>query len=487
MVTSQTTLAADQAARAARVGLAAQHGFASLHAITQAGGDHPFAHGSAGVPRLAAGVREQGFAAIDALGAYLRSLWPANGVGQSLENEHLQRYVDLLGLHEILPQLLPRIRARDVASLIDASAAQLKRNPMLVVLAAEMAQLEATAGPAAGIFPFRHDPAAQAELRDAIVYSALMEAIGLECLLAPKPTSEEERRSLVQARLFELLEAKRRGVDWKSVCNLFEVIKIELVVKPMRQRLRSKQGLDDSSFDDSTGDGLTLQLNVLDAMYGDTLLGNDDNAECGFELMCQTSDKAPEPLLGEAINDEWSLDGRKMGVARMHIAFNEAWVSLYSSWNGAFCSNYADLMYAKLYNPGVAGTYLDVEHTAYFFSRVCTLYVHLHLLVFSRLATGRRDVRVFNWEDPALRAVWGRINRVAGDAYQQRVAAALEGDPVKLIGYKAWRAAKLAMWLPLREMIKEARRLDVGLDAVADSFRRLAESKGAALSDSSVR
>ncbi len=114
-----------------------------------------------------------------------------------------------------------------------------------------------------------------------------------------------------------------------------------------------------------------------------------------------------DALLGEALSDEWTVAGHKMGVARMHIAFNEAWISLYSSWNGAFCSNYGDLIYAKLYNPGVAGAYLDIDEHVYFFPRVCTLYVHLHVMVFSRLKTGRQDLHTFNWEDPALRAVWG--------------------------------------------------------------------------------
>lgn len=301
------------------------------------------------------------------------------------------------------------------------------------------------------------------------------EAIGLECLLAPRPTTEAEREDLVQARLVALLEARRDSVDWRSVCNLFEVLKVELVVKPMKQRLRSKQGLDNSSFDDKSGDGVVLQLNVLDAMYGDTKLGNDDNAECGFELMCQTFDKPPEPLLGEALSDEWTVAGHKMGVARMHIAFNEAWISLYSSWNGAFCSNYGDLMYAKLYNPGVAGAYLDIDDHVYFFPRVCTLYVHLHVMVFSRLKTGRQDLHTFNWEDPALRAVWGRINRVAGDAYQARIEAALHGDTAKRLRYKAWRAAKLAMWVPLRALIHEATRIGAGADEVGKLLRRVVE------------
>lgn len=466
-------IASDEA-RSARVRLAEGHGFPILKEIAEAGRTHAFAHGSAGVALLPDGVRERGFAGIDALAAHLLSLWPNGGVGQSLDGEHLRRYVDLLGIEELMDRLLPRIRARDVAGLVRTSAAHLKRNPMLVALAAEMTALEAGAGPEARMFPFRDEPGAQDDLRDAVVYSALMEAVGLECLLAPKPTTPAEAQDLVQARLVEILEAKRDGVDWKAVCNLFEILKVELVVSPMKQRLASKQGVDDRSFDDEPGDGLLLQLNVLDAMYGDTHLGNDDNAACGFELMCQTFDKEPEPLLGEALNDEWTLDGRPMGVARMHIAFNEAWVSLYSSWNGCFCANYGDLFYAKLYNPGVAGAYLDIEDTIYLFPRVSTLYVHVNMTVLERVKTGRRALRAFDWEDPALRAVWGRINRVAGEAYGARVDAALHGHTEKRLRHEAARAAKLAMWAPLRTMVKEAARLERGAAEVAPLLRRFA-------------
>lgn len=463
--------AADRA-RHERERLAKHHGYPFLEQIAAAGRTDAFAHGRAGVALLPDPVREHGFAVIGALAAHLRSLWPEGGVGRSLDDEHLRHYVDLLGFEAIIDRLRPRIQAYDVASLLDTTAAQLKQNPMLVVLAAEMGDLESRATPEARIFPFRDEPAAEDELRDAVVYSALMGAIALECLLAPKPTTEGEREELLQARLVEILEKKRHAVDWRAVCDLFEVLKIELVVRPMKKRLSSKQGLDDDSFDDEPGDGLLLQLNVLDAMYGETNLGNDDNAACGFEMMCQTSDKEPEPLLGEALNDEWTLDGREMGVARMHIAFNDAWISLYSSWNGAFCSNYGDLMYAKLYNPGVAGAYLDYDDTIYFFPRVCTLYVHLHMMVLSRLRTGRRRVRAFDWEDPALRAVWGRINRVAGEAYQRRVESALLGDPAKHREYEAWRAAKLAMWIPLRAAIRGATALGAGAEEVGSLLRR---------------
>ncbi|MFO0757702.1 MAG: hypothetical protein U0359_14490 [Byssovorax sp.] len=465
-------------ARQERARLGKHHGYPFLERVEAAGRTAAFAHGSAGVALLPDPVRDQGFSAIDALAAYLRSLWPDGGVGQSLDGPRVQRYVELLGLGSIIDRLRPRIQAHDVAGLIDTFAAHLKRNPMLVVLAAEMAELEATAGPGARIFPFRDEPAAQEELRDAVVYSALLGAIGLECLLAPKPATGEERADLVQARLVDILEEKRNGVDWRSVCDLFEALKMELVVRPMKKRLLSKQGIDDKSFDDKPGDGLLLQLNVLDAMYGETHLGNDDNAACGFEMMCQTSDKAPEPLLGEALNDEWTWNGQKMGVARMHIAFNEAWISLYSSWNGCFCSNYGDLMYAKLYNPGVAGAYLDIDDTIYFFPRVATLYVHLHMVVFSRLETGRRAVRAYDWEDPALRAVWGRINRTAGEAYQKRVEDALRGDTRKHLDYEASRAARRTAWSALRTAIKGAATLEGGGHEVAGLLHRFAGGGG---------
>ena len=445
-----------------RARLARQHSYRHLGLLERDNQAQALAHGSAGVALLPRSVVEAGHAAIDGLAASLCSLWPNEGRGQSLDNAYLRGYIDLLGIAELLPVLQPRIVVRDVAAQVQEVCARLKRNPMLVVLFAELADLEAAAGPQGRIFPFRDDAAAHDDLRDAVVYCALLEAIGLECLLAPKASTDEDRESLLQARLFSTLERKRGEVDWRAVCNLFEILKVELIVRPMKQRLQAKQGLDQSGFDDRSGDGILLQLNILDAMYGDTQEGSDDNAACGFELMCQTSDKEPEPLLGEQLNDEWMHEGKATGVTRMHIAFNEAWVSLYSSWNGCFCANYGDLMYPKLYNLGVAGTYLDIDDTVYFFPRICTLYTHLHMMIFKRLSTGRPLLHAHNWEDPALRSIWGRINRVAAQAYQHRVEAALQSDLRKHLAYKAWRAAKHAFWLPLRTAIHGAVKLGLG-------------------------
>lgn len=442
--------------------VASEHPYRHLTLLQQSDGAQALAHGSAGVAMLPGSVRMAGDAAIDALAAYLCSLWPSDGRGQSLDNAYLRGYIDLLGIGELLPQLQARICVRDVAAQVHEVCARLKRNPMLVVLFAELADLEAAAGPQGRIFPFRDEESAHDDLRDAVVYCALQEAIGLECLLAPKASTDAERENLLQARLFAILERRRDEIDWRAVCNLFELLKVELIVRPMKQRLQAKQGLDESGFDDRSGDGILLQLNILDAMYGDTQDGSDDNAACGFELMCQTSDKPPEPLLGEQLNDEWMQQGQATGVTRMHIAFNEAWVSLYSSWNGCFCANYGDLMYPKLYNLGVAGTYLDIDDKVYFFPRICTLYTHLHMMIFKRVATGRQLLHAQCWEDPALRSLWGRINRVAAQAYQQRVEAALQSDLRKRLSYKAWRTAKHAFWVPLRTAIQGAAKLGLG-------------------------
>jgi hypothetical protein len=238
---------------------------------------------------------------------------------------------------------------------------------------------------------------------------------------------------------------------------LFEVLKIKLVEKPLGERLRVKQGLDDTLFDQRSGGGLTLQLNILDAMYEDTLLGNDTNAEAGFELMAHAFDKDPQPLVGERYTDEWHLDGKPMGVGRCHMAFADAWVMLYSSWNGAFCANYPELVFAKLFNPGVAGAAIAYGPEVYFSPRVPTLFITLVLMVLSRERAGARRYGRVDWRDEALRMVWGRVNEVAAGAYQDRVEKALAEDWAAHARYRATRASQRAGWLALRTVIKGAR------------------------------
>ena len=423
-----------------------------LRALEQSGGEHALGRGEAGVPLLPAQIREAGFVAIDRLATWLLSLFPNHGAGVSVDNDDLRHYVDLLGIESLMPVLRPRIVQHDVAEQVRGMAALLKRNPILVVVAAEYDALspeEKRAG-----YPHLDEPAYQAEIRQHIAYSALLEAIGLECLLAPAPQTPPEREALFQHQLVQILDARLNAVDWKKHSDLFEILKTKLVIAPMKKRLSSKEGLDNDSFDDKTGDGLLLQLIVLDAMYGETLTGNDDNAECGFELFCQTSDKALEPLLGENINTEWVYQGTRMGVAEMHIAHNEAWVALYSSWNGAFCSNYRQLFFGKLYNAGVAGAYLDYTDTVYFFTRVCTLYTHVHVLMFERARADKRDFNEADWNNEILRSLWGRINLTAGHAYRDRIAKTLSVDRSKLRRHRRWRVAKRGMWLPLRAVIK---------------------------------
>jgi hypothetical protein len=138
----------------------------------------------------------------------------------------------------------------------------------------------------------------------------------------------------------------------------------------------------------------------------------------------------------------------------MHIAHNEAWVALYSSWNGAFCSNYRQLFWGKLYNAGVAGAYLDYADTIYFYSRVCTLYTHLHVMMLERARVDRRDFNDADWNNEILRRLWGRINRTAGRAYRNRILRTLSADKSKLRIHKGWRVAKRAVWIPLRTAIK---------------------------------
>jgi hypothetical protein len=416
----------DTAARAERARAALAHPFPVLAALEAAGGTSALGLGRDGVAVLPDGIRAAGFAAIDALAATLCGLYPNGGVGQSLEGPELARIVELLDLGPLMPDLLPTLRLRDVAGHLAECARLTRMNPILVVAAAEYMSLPADVRATAS--PPLDNPDAADELRSQVALSALLEAIGLAYLLAPKASTDAERAALFNTRFAAQITERLHSKAWKTHCNLFEVLKIKLVEKPLGERLRVKQGLDDTLFDQRSGGGLTLQLNILDAMYEDTLLGNDTNAEAGFELMAHTFDKDPQPLVGERYTDEWHLDGKPMGVGRCHMAFADAWVMLYSSWNGAFCANYPELVFAKLFNPGVAGAAIAYGPEVYFSPRVPTLFITLVLMVLSRERAGARRYGRVDWRDDALRIVWGRVNEVAAGAYQDRVEKALAED-----------------------------------------------------------
>jgi hypothetical protein len=51
----------------------------------------------------------------------------------------------------------------------------------------------------------------------------------------------------------------------------------------------------------------------------------------------------------------------------------------------------------------------------------------------------------------------------------------LHGDTAKRLRYKAWRAAKRAMWVPLRTLIHEATQIGAGAEEIGKLLRRVGE------------
>ncbi len=466
----------DAEARAERERVASAHPCPVLAAREAAGAPSALGLGRDGVSALPEAIREAGFAAIDALAACLCSLYPNGGVGQSLEGPELARFVERLDIGPLMPDLLPTLRRRDVAGHLAECARLTRMNPILVVAAAEYMTLPAEVRATA--FPDLDTEDAVHELRSHVAFSALMEAIGLAFLLAPKASTDAERAELFNTRFLAQVGGRLHRGDWKAHCNLFEVLKVKLVEKPVTDRTRLKQGLYDELFDQRAGGGRNLQLNVLDGMYEDTLRGDDRNSEAGFELVAHTYDKDPQPLVGEAYVDEWYLDGKPMGIGRFHMAFADAWVMLYSSWNGAFCANYPELLFAKLYNPGVAGVHMEYGAEVYFGARGATLYAALANAVLSREETGGRRFSRVDWRNEALRYVWGRVNEVAAGAYQDRVEKALSEDWAALLRYRVTRATHRAGWIALRTVIQGARLAGDAAGDVGELFQKVARMSG---------
>jgi hypothetical protein len=239
---------------------------------------------------------------------------------------------------------------------------------------------------------------------------------------------------------------------------LFERMKVPSIRGPFRAKYMDfKTGV--RPFDEDASGGHSLQLNILEAMFQDTVLGWDDNPAAGFELFCQSVDKQPQPVLGEDIVREWVLDGRPTGAPLSMPAFATAWANLYTSWNAAFCSNYEEVPYflAKLLNPSVVAIHHDRHPGLYIYTRIVTLLVHITFVMASRERAGwGHRFSELDWRLDGLTLVWGRINREGANAYQRRIETTLEREEgfTENLSYDAWRASKMAMWMSVRGLTR---------------------------------
>jgi len=389
--------------------------------------------------------------------------------------EALLGHVGLSGLSEPLHPYLQE----DVGAFLARVRAGVANNPVLVAVAAELAEQRLGLPPAqAGA---EASTRAQ-EVRRVVAYMALLDAAANVCLFEPKGSGTPEDTFIHQ--LFTATVAHLDGIDWQPRVNFFERLKVPTIRGPFQKKYMDfKTGV--RPFDDEASGGHSLQLNILEAMFQDTLMGFDDNAASGFELFCQSVDKEPHQVLGEDIVREWVRDGEPTGVPLSVPAFPVAWANLYVSWNAAFCATYREAPYfwSKLLNPAVGGIHHERHPGLFIYTRVVTLLLHITFLMSSREETGWGEhFSLLDWRDERLIEVWGRINRAAGDAYQRRVEGALEGqsDFADNLSYDAWRAGKVALWASVRTVTQAIELADDAGEAVAQAFSDACETLGVA-------
>ncbi|MCA9698821.1 MAG: hypothetical protein KC431_14950, partial [Myxococcales bacterium] len=390
-------------------------------------------------------IRTRAQAWIEQLAAKVLASFPDDGVGLSpATTPEFDIVLERTGLDALRAPIHARM-TEDAASFVARVVQGLLRNPIVVALAAELATLptELYAPPACAA---AHAEERAKELRLFVTYMQVLDALAVECMLEPRGDAEHPPESTFIHRLYAATVARLDRIDWQGHVTAFERMKVPSIRGPFRKKYMDfKTGV--RPFDTVASGGHSLQANILEAMFQDTLLGWDDNAAAGFELFCQSVDKKPQPALGEDIVREWVLDGRLTGVPLSLPAFPKAWANLYGSWNAAFCGNYEEYPFflAKLFNPAVAAVHHDRHPGLYIYTRATTLLVHITFVMASREQSGwGRRFSALSWRHDGLSLLWGRINRVAGEAYQRRVEGTLEQELsfAENLSYDGWRAAK---------------------------------------------
>merc|ERR1712139_252323 len=86
--------------------------------------------------------------------------------------------------------------------------------------------------------------------------------------------------------------------------------------------------------------GVTLSVNIFEAMCQDTLQGNMDNADAGFEMMSEPYDRDPIEGMDNNLHQEWKSgpgdEGSNLGIVDCRPPLPQVWSNLYLAWNMAF-------------------------------------------------------------------------------------------------------------------------------------------------------
>lgn len=426
-----------------------------------------------------------GYKAIDKLCEHLCGLFPENGVGCKLFDENMTKLIELFGLTELSPKIRPFIDdvLGDVSQFIKAMGNNLKKNPCIVTLGAEY--MTATPSEAIDFSSFNTEEA-KAELRQAVVYAALLDSLTYNFAFAEPPrmasNNEEveketkEKGEMFCQAMYRLVEEKFNKVNWKKYATAFEQMKFYSV--PLMPEKKYMYG---AFTPVDWTHGKRLQLNILEAIYQDVLQENEVNAAAGFEVMCQTSDQEDISCIGQSPNCEWKPDGKPTGLILRNIAMSEAWTNIYCSWNACFIAEYpeAALFFPKLTCTTVSGYPHDIHPGLFIQVRMITLWLHIRFIFLSRAEKENRRFTAIDWRHPHLISAWSQINRAAAVEYQKRVESTLEAEAstYKNTVYDVHRAMKWATYetvktatIALREFMDIEEKVAEGFEKAMEAF-----------------
>ena len=403
-------------------------------------------------------VRAKGRQVLAELSQGVCSKFENAGVGLPLKGEVLDHIIGLLGLPEVLVKQLDLEEFADVASFVKEIERLAALNPILLGFGSAWAGLSeeerATATPA----PLG-TPEGDEEIRFAVTYCFALHA-------AAKVLLYEKKGGEVWKVFMEEMQAARDKSDWKKYTILFERMKVITVDIPMKSFAGYKLGT--TEVDKEAGGGLGLAVNILEAMYQDVKQGSFDNASAGFELMCESNDREPIKGCGNDITKEWVPEGgEERAILDWRSPLPLRWSNLYQSWNMAFVSCYSNspMFLAKLLAPIVSGLYQEIHPGLYMHPRVLCLYLHIQYEVICRAKAESADPFLYppsgakrpfsDWRSKGLTDLWGRVNAVAAEQYQQAIEKTIDdnygtGEELK---YDLTRASKQAGWAALKGLI----------------------------------
>lgn len=169
---------------------------------------------------------------------------------------------------------------------------------------------------------------------------------------------------------------------------------------------------------------LVLQINILEAVFSDILMGLSDNARAGWVLTLHKSGhRVTDPFTGAGPN-HWSPDGK--AICLRH-PFQTSWNDLYQIWNMAFVSKLYDLPFviSKLLIPEVSD--YAAEPGRYMYKRIIALYLYMAWCFFDRSHRSTLHLPLMDWSDPDLTRFWGACAREAAREYSYMFKSISDG------------------------------------------------------------